>query len=178
MKIESRGGTRSKCVASQFLRSPSDILHFERSTAPFPLTLTLSLRERSPRTLYALSTPEPGDVRRFLPLFPTQEGGEGWGEEEFFFWITPLSDSLPARASRGEREKKSLLKLRFMGREQHASRSEKPTVLECPPRLEGLTLSPRETRERDGVRGKHPPPPQGAELLALANGQCTQQSLA
>src|SRR5438874_1688929 len=78
MKIESRGGTRSKCLASQFLRSPSDILHFERSTAPFPLTLTLSLRERSPRTLYAPSTPEPGDVRRFLPLFPTQEGGEGW----------------------------------------------------------------------------------------------------
>ena len=38
----------------------------------------------------------------FLPLFPTQEGGEGWGEEEFFpGW--PLSNSLPTRASRGER---------------------------------------------------------------------------
>ena len=80
-------------------------MHVAYSNHIFPLTLTLSLRERSPRTLYAPSTPEPGDVRRFLPLFPTQEGGEGWGEEEFFFWITPLSGSLPARASRGEREK-------------------------------------------------------------------------
>src|SRR5881394_2807649 len=71
----------------------------------FPLTLTLSLGERSPPILYTPSTPEPGDVRRFLPLFPTQEGGEGWGEEGFLFWITPLSGSLPARASRGEREK-------------------------------------------------------------------------
>jgi len=34
-----------------------------------------------------------------------------------FFWITPLSDSLPARASRGERERESHLKPRFTGRE-------------------------------------------------------------
>ena len=40
----------------------------------------------------------------FLPLFTTQEGGEGRGEEEFFSWMTPLSGSLPTRASRGERE--------------------------------------------------------------------------
>src|SRR5437764_11148847 len=91
------------------------------SFVPFPFTLTPSLRERSPRTLCAPWTPGPQDVPPFLPLFPTQEGGEGWGEEECLFWITPLSGSLPARASRGEREKKSLLKLRFMGGEQRAS---------------------------------------------------------
>src|SRR5437867_4842607 len=36
-------------------------------------------------------------------------------------------------------------------REQRASRSEKPTGLDCSPRREGFTLSPR---ERAGVRGK------------------------
>jgi hypothetical protein len=41
----------------------------------------------------------------FLPLFPTQEGGEGRGEEELFLWMAPLSDSLPVRSSRGERER-------------------------------------------------------------------------
>ncbi len=46
------------------------------------------------------------------------------------------------------------LTLSLREREQRASRSGKPTGLDCPPRIEGLTLSPR---ERDGVRGKHPP---------------------
>ena len=39
-------------------------------------------------------------------------------------------------------------------REQRASRSGKPTGLDCSPRREGFTLSPR---ERAGVRGKRPP---------------------
>jgi len=38
-----------------------------------------------------------------LPLFPRHEGGEGWGEEEFFFWI-PLSPALSPLVPRGERE--------------------------------------------------------------------------
>jgi hypothetical protein len=36
-----------------------------------------------------------------LPLFPTQEGGEGWGEEVFI--IFPSLQLSPTRASRGER---------------------------------------------------------------------------
>src|SRR5436309_5077232 len=39
-------------------------------------------------------------------------------------------------------------------REQRASRSGKPTGLDCSPRRGGFTLSPR---ERAGVRGKNPP---------------------
>ena len=38
-------------------------------------------------------------------------------------------------------------------REQRAMRSGEPTAVECSPRRDGLTLSPR---ERAGVRGKHP----------------------
>jgi hypothetical protein len=41
--------------------------------------------------------------RALLPLFPTQEGGEGRGEEALSFWSAPLSGSLPTRSSRGER---------------------------------------------------------------------------
>jgi hypothetical protein len=47
----------------------------------------------------------PNGARRHLPLFPTQEGGEGRGEEEFLFGIAPLSDSLPL-VPHEEREEK------------------------------------------------------------------------
>ena len=45
------------------------------------------------------------------------------------------------------------LTLSLREREQRASRSGKPTDLDCTPRREGFTLSPR---ERAGVRGKKP----------------------
>src|SRR6266550_8648836 len=84
--------------------SPDASQHAGYEFAPCPLTLTFSLRERSPRTLCAPWTPEPQDIRPFLPLFPTQEGGEGWGEEEFPFG-QPLSPALSPLVPHGEREK-------------------------------------------------------------------------
>jgi len=42
-----------------------------------------------------------------LPLFPTQEGGEGWGEEEFPSGL-PLSPALSPLVPRGERETRRL----------------------------------------------------------------------
>jgi len=56
-------------------------------------------------------------VDRFLPLFPTQEGGEGWGEEEFHNSSLRLS---PRSCLTGRERKESHFKLRFMGREQRA----------------------------------------------------------
>src|SRR5258706_13741445 len=72
-----------------------------------PLTPALSLRERISRTSARFAPRNLRGIRPVLPLFPTQEGGEGRGEEELFLWMAPLSDSLPVRSSRGEREEGS-----------------------------------------------------------------------
>src|SRR5690349_11898857 len=67
--------------------------------------LTPRLRPRIPRnTVRALRPVISWASRLLLPLFPRREGGEGRGEEGFYSWAAPLSGSLPARASRGERE--------------------------------------------------------------------------
>jgi hypothetical protein len=77
-------------------------------------TPALAPKERISRTWYAPGAH--GPQRRpmvFLPLFPTQEGGEGWGEEEFLWPLSPALSPLVPR--RGEREKNVTLSVRFMG---------------------------------------------------------------
>src|SRR5438128_10130371 len=93
------------------LRGLQEMQHSACSSEHFPLTLTLSLRERSPRTLIAPCAHEPVFEHSFIS---------------------------------------NNLRVRFMGREQRASRSGKLRSLDCFPRREWVTLSPR---ERAGVRG-------------------------
>src|SRR5205814_9681758 len=74
---------------------PTRLIRYEKERRP---------GERSPRTLCAPWTPEPRDVRPLLPLFPTQEGGEGRGEEDALS-VWPLSPALAPRVPRRERER-------------------------------------------------------------------------
>jgi len=71
------------------------------------LTPALSRRRKLPGLCVRFAPRNLRGIRPVLPLFPTQEGGEGRGEEELFLWMAPLSDSLPVRSSRGEREEGS-----------------------------------------------------------------------
>src|SRR6266498_3544383 len=86
MRVECRSPRRAALIES-LLRRPRDTLHFACSTEYFPLTLTLSLREREQQaSVWGLAdgrwvnsgTGACGKRWTILPL-PT---GEGWGEGE------------------------------------------------------------------------------------------------
>src|SRR5213075_1157080 len=91
--------------------------------------------------------------------------------EEFLYWITPLSGSLPARASRGEREKVvPQTPVQGQGTARIAQSKADGFGLFYAER----TVNPLRNGEGRG-EGKEHIAPRGADVLALATGQCPQR---
>src|SRR5439155_4360129 len=100
----------------------------ERQFAPFPLTLTLSLRE-SLHSLWRMHWDhEPERAQCRAGVSPAQRA-----RQRERFRSVGVADG-------GRRD--ACPTLRFMEREQPASRRRKPSGLDCSPGSERLTLSP------------------------------------